>query len=260
MNLQHLNISPEAVSPYVLLPGDPARVDFIGTFLDQFSILANTREFRIGTGTYKNTPATVCSTGIGCPSTAIAVEELISAGARVLIRVGTCGGAWRREIPAGSLIIPTAAIRDEGTTREYIPLGFPAIADLDVVTALRNAAVSEQSPFVLGLNRTHDAFYGTQDSVTKWGTYLTDKRWKDTDSPILSSDMETAALFVIALLRGVKAGAILTVNADPEPLQDRVDGKTLPVVADANPELTKATLARTIRIALNALSSFSPSV
>ena len=251
MNLQaHIKVNSQQISPYVLLPGDPSRVDVIGTYLDDFTILANNREFRVGIGTFRGKRITVCSTGIGCPSTAIAVEELVNAGAKYLIRVGTCGGAWRSDIPTGSLIIPTASVRDEGTTIEYIPQGFPAVANFDIVNKLILSAEKENAKYFVGINRTHDAFYGDQKSITKWGEYLLSERWKNSDTPILSSEMESSALFVIASLRNVKAGAIFAVNANPEPLKDRVNGKDTPVVTESSEEISKQTVDAMIRIAL----------
>lgn len=255
MNQQpHLNIKKEDISPYVLLPGDPARVDRIGAYLNDFRILANNREYRCGIGSYQQKNITVCSTGIGCPSTAIAVEELINAGAQYLIRVGTCGGAWRSDIPAGSLIIPTASVRDEGTTVEYIPQGFPAVADRDIVNALVQSGNECNARCVVGINRTHDAFYGSQDAITKWGAYLKEDRWSNEETPILSSEMESAALFVIASLRKRKSGAIFAVNANPEPLKYRVYGKDMPVITQSSNEISKQTIDMMIRVALDAVT------
>ncbi len=256
MNTQpHLKITSQDISPYVLLPGDPARVDVIGTYLQDFKIIANNREFKIGTGFYKNKKITVCSTGIGCPSTAIAVTELIAAVAQYLIRVGTCGGAWRQDIPLGSAVIPTACVRDEGTTDEYIPKGFPAVADFEIVSALQKSAERNSTRAFTGINRTHDAFYGSQEAILKWGRYLDEEQWKEFDTPILSSDMETATLYVLASLYGVKAGCILAVNADPEPLKDRLLGRKQTVVTENSEELTKNIIDKTIRTALDAISS-----
>src|SRR3989344_4030348 len=137
MLLSHLKIESRIVPKYILLPGDPSRVDIIGKQLSEFKIINQNREFRTGIGSYNGIKILVCSTGIGNPSTAIAVEELIDAGAKTFIRVGTCGGAWKKNIPNGSFIIPSASIRDEGTTIEYIPQSFPAVADIDVIMALK---------------------------------------------------------------------------------------------------------------------------
>lgn len=257
-NFKHMNIQShlkiENCSPYVLLPGDPARVDLIGACLDNFKIISSNREFRMGAGKYRGREITVCSTGIGCPSTAIAVEELINAGAKYLIRVGTCGGAWRADIPVSTLIIPTASVRDEGTTIEYMPLGFPAVADIEIVNALVQSGKELNARYVVGINRTHDAFYGSQNAITKWGAYLLEARWKKQETPILSSEMESAALFVVASMRDVKAGAIFAVNADPEPLKDRVSGKVMPVVTENSDEITKSTVDSMILVALEAIA------
>ncbi len=253
-NLQpHIKIHKNKISSFVLLPGDPGRVEVIGKRLKNFKIQYTNREFKIGTGQYKNIPITVCSTGIGGPSTAIAVEELIDAGAKILIRVGTCGGAWRKNIPLGSLIIPTASIRDEGTTREYIQEGFPAVADFEIVQALRNSAINNKKNFVIGINRTHDAFYGSQDSIIKWGLYLQDRRWKNYETPILSSEMESAPLFVIASLRGVKAGAILAVNGNPEALKDRLMRKSQKIITEADAKKSVKVINDMVLVALEAI-------
>jgi len=251
----HLKILAADISPYVLMPGDPARVDIIGKYFDNFRIISNNREFKVGAGNYRGVKITVCSTGIGCPSTAVATEELINAGARYLIRVGTCGGAWRADIPVGSLIIPTACVRDEGTTVEYVPRGFPAVADFNLVSALSDSARQNKFKYFIGINRTHDAFYGAQAAVKKWGGYLLDERWQKYDTPILSSEMECAALFIVASLRGVKAGAILAVNSASEPLKDRLVGVKQEVATESGSDITNITVDNMIRTALETLCS-----
>ena len=253
MQLQHLKVDSKKITPFILLPGDPARVDLIGKKLNKFRIIGQNREFRVGVGLYQNIPITVCSTGIGCPSTALAADVLIDAGAKVLIRVGTCGGAWRSDIPAGSLIIPVASVRDEGTTKEYIPEGFPAVANFTVVDALIKSAKQRNYKFFMGINRTHDAFFGKLQSITRWGDYLKDERWKNQDTPILSSEMESSALFVIASLQNVKAGAVLAVNANPEPLVDRIRGKKQRVASEISKEVTKKVTESAINVALEAV-------
>ena len=254
MKQAHLKIKSQDITPYVLLPGDPGRVEKIGEFLKNFRIISTNREYKIGIGTYKGKKITICSTGIGCPSTAIAVEELINAGAKYLIRVGTCGGSWRPDIKAGSLIIPTASIRDEGTTLEYIPKEFPAIADFDILSSLIKATKKEKIPFFKGINRTHDAFFGSQQSIKKWGLYLSEDRWEKNKTPILSSDMETSAIFIIATLRGAQAGAILLANANPESLRDRILNKNQKTITEIDPKNTQLGLEKSIKIALESIT------
>ena len=249
--LSHLKIK-KRISKFVLMPGDPERVDLIGKKLKDFKIIGNNREFKTGIGTYKGLSITICSTGIGCPSTAIATEELIDAGAEYLIRVGTCGGSWRKDIKLGSVIIPTASIRDEGTTLEYIPQGFPAVANLDIVSALDKSAKRKKVSAFVGINRTHDAFYGSQETILRWGKYLNEERWQKMkiDTPILSSEMESAALFVIATLRDVKAGAIFAVNGNPEPLLERLKGRKQKVTIEASQKTSEEVVDAMIDVAL----------
>ena len=253
MFLPHLKAASSEITPLVLLPGDSGRVFLIGSQLKDFRVLRRNREFMLGVGTYGEIPITVCSTGIGGPSTAIVAEELITAGAQVLVRVGTCGGAWRSDIPVGSLIIPTACVRDEGTTGEYIPKEFPAAADFEVVSALVRSAQKNQLQYFAGINRTHDAFYGTQESILRWGSYLGETQWEGTDTPILSSDMETSVLFVIASLRGRKAGAVLAVNAYPEPLLERITSGVRLVTAETDEMTTRSVVQSAINVALDAI-------
>lgn len=254
MQLQpHIQLTSSNVSPRVLLPGDPGRVREISTFLENPIRLASNREFVSCAGDYKGKRITVCSTGIGGPSTAIVAEELIALGASVLMRIGTCGGAWRNDIPIGSLVIPTACIRDEGTTREYIDSEFPAVADFETVAALKFAAQKNSVKSFLGINRSHDAYYGSQKSILRWGDYLQDKRFANADTPILSSEMECAALFIVASLKGVKAGAVLAVNADPEPLRERLKGMKQNVQTENSKQKTKEVTQKAIKVALDAI-------
>ena len=222
----HIPCDPKEIAKIVLLPGDPARSKLIGEkYLERGRLVASYREFVSYTGYYKSVKISTTSTGIGSPSTAIAVEELINMGARVLIRVGTCGGSLKKEIKAGSIIIPTATIREEGTTKEYLPSEFPAIADMNVVQALAKSADKLRFKYFTGINRTHDAFYGQSKNLKKWGSIYTNPRTKDWAYPLVSSEMECAPLFLISLLRGIKAGAVLAVNANPEPLKEIALGK-----------------------------------
>lgn len=257
MKLSHLKIQSNTVPKYVLMPSDPNKVDLIGKNLKNFKILGQNREFRTGIGSYKGVKIMICSTGIGCPSVAIATEELIDAGATTLIRVGTCGGAWKKNIPLGSYIIPTASVRDEGTTLEYIPQGFPAVADFEIVGLLKKYSEKNNKNTFVGLNRTHDAFYGSLDSIKKWGSYLRDEKWKKYKTPILSSEMECSALFIISQLRNVRAGAILLANASPEPLKDRIYERKQTVVTESDEISTYDLISRMSMVVLIAISEDS---
>lgn len=221
--INHLGFSSDKISKIVLLPGDPARAEYIcREYLSEGQELGRVREFWSFRGLYRGVQVGVTSTGIGCPSTAIAVSELIDLGAKILIRVGTCGGALRKDIAAGSIIIPTATIREEGTTAEYVDPRFPAVADYRLVAALEQSAIKQGFRCYVGLNRTHDAFYGNPENLKRWATpYL---RNPEVPCSLLSSEMEAAALFVIAQIRGVQAGAVLAVNAPPEDILDIARG------------------------------------
>lgn len=222
----HIPCSPENIADIVLLPGDPARSKLIGEkYFERGKLVASYREFFTYTGFYKGLKITTTSTGIGSPSTAIAVEELINLGAKILIRVGTCGGALKKEIKAGSIIIPTASIREEGTTKEYLPAEFPAVADYKVVATLEESAKKQGFPYYVGINRTHDAFYGQSKNIKQWGSIYLNKRMKNWKYSLISSEMECAPLFLIGTLRGVRTGAVLAVNANPEPLKEIMEGK-----------------------------------
>lgn len=251
----HVPCPPEEISKIVLLPGDPARSRLIGEkYLEKGKLVASYREFVTYTGYYKGIRISVTSTGIGSPSTAIATEELINMGAKVLIRVGTCGGALKKEIKAGSLIIPTACIREEGTTKEYLPPEFPAIADYQIVQALANTAKKLGFTYYEGINRTHDAYYGQSKNIKQWGSIYLNPRMKNWAYPLLSSEMECAPLFLIGTLRGVKTGAVLAVNANPEPLKEIMEGKfkfDVPV-SKIKTSKAQASVDRAIRTALEA--------
>ncbi len=255
-NLQvHIPCDPKEIAQIVLLPGDPARAKLIGEkYLEKGKLVVSYREFVTYTGYYKGLKITVTSTGIGGPSTAIAVEELINLGAKILIRVGTCGGALKKEIKVGSVIIPTASIREEGTTKEYLPPEFPAIADFQVVQALIDSVKNLGFRYYVGINRTHDAFYGQSKNIKQWGSIYTNPRMKNWAYPLLSSEMECAPLFLIGTLRGVKTGAVLAVNANPEPLKELIEGKfkfDIPVSKIQTKE-AKASIDKAIKTALEA--------
>lgn len=204
----HIRCKKDEVHKAVLLPGDIERADYIGTnfFRDSKKIIEN-REFHIYNGNYENKPVAVCSTGIGCMSAAVAIEELINIGCKYFIRIGTCG-SLSSQINPGDIIIVTGAVRGDGASKEYVPIEYPAVADYRIVTALRNRAKKESSDYSLGIIRTHDAFY--MESPFAFGDYK--KRislWAE--AGVLAIENETSTLFVIGSLRKVQVGAILVV-------------------------------------------------
>lgn len=250
--LDHLRCAAHDLAPVILMPSNPAKANRIASMLDGASNVGRYREFVSWTGSWNRLPVSTVSTGIGCLSTAIAVEEAIRGGGKVLIRVGTCGGAWRADIPCGSLVIPTACIREEGTTTEYLPPSFPAVADVDVITILRTVSNELAYPNIVGINRTHDAYYGSSKGRERWAQVLESVRVDMARQPIVSSEMECAALFLIASLRGVRAGAVLAVNAPPEPLQTTENPDYTPAMKSEEAAAENAE-TRSIELILNAL-------
>jgi uridine phosphorylase len=191
------------VAESVLLPGDPQRAVKIASFFDSARKVADYRGFVTYSGKVGQTAISTCSTGIGCPSAAIVVEELTKIGAKNLIRVGTTG-ALQPEIKIGDIVIATAAARTDGATNAYVPLGFPAVADYYVVTALLEAAQKLKKDVRLGLIVSSDAFYAeTSDFVNQYSR-----------TNVLSVEMEASILFTLAHLKRVRAGAIMVVDSN----------------------------------------------
>jgi uridine phosphorylase len=226
----HIQLKAGDVGKYVLLPGDPGRCEPIAQFFDNPVHVASNREYNTYTGFLDGVKVSVTSTGIGCPSAAIALEELVRVGADTFIRVGTSGHIQKDSV-SGELAIITGAIRDEGTTRHYMPIEFPAIADIDLVMALKRAAQKNGARFRLGITQSKDSFYGqhepermgvAQDLLNRW------KAWEIGGA--ICSEMEASALFVIASMLRVRAGAVMMVHAvEPMPpldilLKTAIDG------------------------------------
>ncbi|MDE0170198.1 MAG: nucleoside phosphorylase [bacterium] len=193
------------VARYVLLPGDPARVDRIGTHLDDVTPVADSREFRTITGSYKGIPVSATSTGVGCPSASIAVEELTNAGATHFIRVGSTA-ALQPHIRTGDIVINTGVVRNDGTTRAYVPDTYPAIADHFLVHALIETArdLRSEAGFDLhiGLGACDDAFYAETPEWIERHSRL----------GLLNIEMESSAIFTVAQLRGVHAAMVCGVS------------------------------------------------
>lgn len=205
----HLKCRAEDIGKYVLLPGDPGRADFIAGYLDNSRLIGRNREFTIWTGSLEGVPVSVVSTGIGGPSAAIAMEELVMCGADTFIRVGTCGG-MQAEVSAGQLVVPTGAVRMEGTSREYMPIAFPAVPDFSLTCAIVQAAKELSLPYVTGVVQCKDSFYG-QHSPERMpiANRLTDDWNAWIAAGVLASEMESAALFVTAAVLHVRCATVL---------------------------------------------------
>ena len=191
------------------MPGDPARVDLIAEKLEKPELIGENREFRSVAGMLCGKKVIITSTGIGGPSAAIALEELYISGVRTAIRTGTCGG-MQLDVEPGDIIIPTAAVRMEGTSKEYAPIEFPAAADFDVARALVKAAGKLSFRYHTGIIQSKDSFYGQHDPLSMpVGDMLSYKweAWKKLG--VLASEMETAALFTVSHVRGIKTGCVL---------------------------------------------------
>lgn len=197
----HIQLDDNYGAKYVLLPGDPKRVDRVKEFLTDTKELAYNREYRSMLGHYKGIPILVTSTGIGGPSAGIAIEELSNIGLSHFIRIGS-GGALQESMKLGDLIIATGAVRDEGTTQVFVKPSFPAIGDHELVSTLKDTAMKQDIPSHLGVVRSHDSFYTDHEEQT-------DQYWSE--KGILAADMETAALFVLGALKGLKTASILNV-------------------------------------------------
>lgn len=203
----HIKCKAGDVGRYVILPGDPGRCEKIAAYFDDPHHVVSNREYTVYTGTLLGEKVSVCSTGIGGPSAVIAMEELTAIGADTFIRVGTCGGIDLR-VQADDVVIATAAVRQEGTSLQYAPIEFPAVADYTVQTAMVEAAKALGKPWHAGVVQAKDSFYGqhapgrmpvSYELLNKW------EAWKRLH--VLASEMESAALFVCAASLDVRCGS-----------------------------------------------------
>ena len=204
----HIAVSRGDIGKYCLLPGDPARCEKIAAYLDSPYHLSINREYNIWCGYLEGELVSVCSTGIGGPSTAIAVEELVSCGADTFIRIGTCGGI-ALPVRSGDIVIASGAVRQDGTSREYAPIEFPAVPTTDLLFSLVDAAKELSIPYHTGVVQSKDSFYG-QHSPSRMPTSaeLLEKweAWKHLG--VLASEMEASTLFTVGATLGVSTGAV----------------------------------------------------
>ncbi len=204
----HIRVKPGEVARYVLLPGDPARSELIAKKFDSAKEIAYNREFRTFTGKVGGVPISVTSTGIGCPSTAIAVEELAKCGADTFIRVGTAG-AVSQNVKTGDVVIANAAVREEGTSIHYVPLSYPAVADLEVTNALVEAAKRLKANYHIGVTVSKDAFYSEEPERVPLGKKAAEKWeiWKR--SRVLATEMECSTIYTLCSINGWRGGGVL---------------------------------------------------
>lgn len=212
----HIQVAKGEVGRYVIMPGDPKRCEKIAQYFDNPVQIADNREYITYTGTLDGVKVSVTSTGIGGPSAAIAMEELYRCGSDTFIRIGTCGG-MQTEVKSGDVVIATGAIRMEGTSREYAPIEFPVVANLSVTNALVDAAKKEGYPFHAGVVQSKDSFYGQHEPETKPVSYELMNKWEAWKKlGCLASEMESAAMFIVAGYLRVRAGACFLVVANQE--------------------------------------------
>ncbi|MDY5986367.1 uridine phosphorylase [Sporofaciens sp. SGI.106] len=227
----HIQVGPGDVGRYVILPGDPKRCPKIAQYLEDARLIADNREFVTYTGYLDGVKVSMTSTGIGGPSAAIAMEELVMAGADTFIRIGTCGG-MQTDVLSGDIVIASGAIRMEGTSREYAPIEFPAIANMEVTNALMAAAGELKQNYHVGVVQSKDSFYGQHSPETKSVSYELLNKWEAWKRMgCLASEMESAALYIVASSLRVRAGSCFLVMANQEREKEGLDN---PVVHDTD--------------------------
>jgi uridine phosphorylase len=233
----HLQVETGDVHDIALIPGDPGRVDRIAGHCEDAETIAQNREYKIVNATYEGVPLTIASTGIGCPSAAIAVEELERVGVETVIRVGTTG-ALQSEIEIGDMVVATGAAKNEGTTKRYEDVEFPAVPDYTVLSALVDAAEANDEAVHVGPIASDDAFYAeTDEYVAEWEA-----------AGILAVEMEAAAVFTLARRKGMRAGAICTVDGNlVEGTQKGAEGE------EELPEKAQNNVERAIALTLDAV-------
>ncbi len=202
----HIRLGIEQAAEYALLPGDPGRVTEVAKYLENSEEIAYNREFKTVRGLYKGIPILVTSTGIGGASAGIAIEELKNIGVKAMIRIGSCG-ALQPNLRIGDLVIASGAVRNDGAPDAYIDKSYPAVPDTELLLHALTAAKSKGINFHTGIVRCHDSFYTDREQEI-------DNFWSE--KGVLASDMETATLFVIGGLRGVKTVSILNVVVEKE--------------------------------------------
>lgn len=237
----HIRLKEGDVGKFVILPGDPKRCKKIAEYFENPQLIADNREFVTYTGYVDGEKVSVTSTGIGGPSAAIAMEELVKVGATHFIRVGTCGG-MSIDVKGGDVVIATAAIRMEGTSKEYAPIEFPAVANLDITNALVKSAQELGYTYHTGVVQCKDSFYGQHSAEKMPVSYELQNKWEAWKKlGCLASEMESAALFIVASYLGVKVGSVFLTVANQEREKQNLEN---PIVHDTE---------KAIKTAINAI-------
>lgn len=212
----HTGVGPGDIGEYVILPGDPKRCAKIAAHFDNPVLVADSREYVTYTGTLNGVKVSVTSTGIGGPSAAIAIDELAKCGAHTFIRVGTCGG-MQEEVMGGDIVIATGAVRMEGTSREFAPIEYPAVADFNVTNALVSAAGKMGVRNHVGVVQCKDSFFGQHEPGIMPVSYELENKWQAwIRMGCLASEMESAALFIAGSFLRVRVGSCFLVVANQE--------------------------------------------
>ena len=227
----HINVAEGEVGKYCILPGDPGRCEKIAAYFDEPYHVSTNREYCIWNGKICGETVTVCSTGIGGPSAAIAMEELVACGAHTFIRVGTCGGI-HLDVKPGDVVVATGAIRYEHTSMEYAPIEFPAVPNFDVTAALKSASEALGYRTHTGIVQCKDSFYGQHMPDKSPVYYELQQKWESWKRlGVKASEMESAALFVVASALGVRCGSCFHTiwNQEREKL-----GMSMPMTEDTS--------------------------
>ena len=231
----HIQVAKGEVGRYVILPGDPKRCVKIAQYLENPVLIADNREFTTYTGTLNGVKVSVTSTGIGGPSASIAMEELYRCGADTFVRIGTCGG-MQPDVKSGDIVIATGAVRMEGTSKEYAPIEYPAVPDFGVTTALVSAAKALKMPYHTGVVQCKDAFYGQHEPERMPVSYELLNKWEAWKRMgCKASEMESAALFIVAAHLRVRCGSTFLVVGNQE---RNALGMENPIVHDTEAAIT----------------------
>ena len=221
----HTGVGPDDIGIYISLPGEPKRCSKIAEHFENARLVADVREYTTYTGFLNGEKVSVTSTGIGGPSAAIAIDELAKCGAHTFIRVGTCGG-MQENVIGGDVVIATGAVRMEGTSREFAPIEYPAVADIDCVNALINSAKEMEIPYHAGVVQCKDSFFGQHEPEIMPVSYELENKWQAwLRMGCLASEMESAALFIAGQFLRVRVGSCFLVVANQERAKKGLENK-----------------------------------